>query len=115
MSSNTREFDVAYSWLNGHVDDRFWDISIVQKLEELLINIQKPVQPLPAYADSLPAERVSAEELAKKLVAKWRGQVREYPYNNEAIAAGCAVKLCANELEAILRPTHTPESGEAGR
>ena len=56
--------------------------------------------------------KIGYEELVKKLVAKWRGQVREYPYNNEAIAAGCAVKLCANELEAILRPTHTPESGE---
>ena len=72
---------------------------------------------------ALPAERVPAEELAK-LIAKWRDGIskccpsvlepgpkpsREYA----DVHQGCARQARdADEVEAILRPTHTPESGE---
>ena len=72
---------------------------------------------------ALPAERVSAEELAK-LIAKWRDGIskccpsvlepgpkpsREYA----DVHQGCARQARdADEVEAILRPTHTPESGQ---
>ena len=72
---------------------------------------------------ALPAERVPAEELAK-LIAKWRDGIskccpsvlepgpkpsREYA----DVHQGCARQARdADEVEAILRPTHTPESGQ---
>ncbi len=56
--------------------------------------------------DALRAERVSAEELVK-LVAKWRKQAKKSLYINTWM-----LEECADELEAALRPTHTPESGE---
>ena len=55
---------------------------------------------------ALPAERVSAEELVK-LVAKWRKQAKESLSINTWM-----LEECADELEAALRPTHTPESGQ---
>ena len=70
---------------------------------------------------ALPAERVSAEELAK-LVAKWRKTMKVYAdcegyegdNHGDSQNRGYfdALKWCADELEAALRPTHTPESGE---
>ena len=74
----------------------------------------------------LPSERVSAEELAE-LIAKWRNAAIDSREESDRIRrtvhvatyaeANCMVRaevwcVCADELEAILRPTHTPESGE---
>ena len=52
------------------------------------------------------AERVSAEELVK-LVVSWRERAKR-------LDSGF-YDACADELEAALRPTHTPESGENTR
>ena len=77
---------------------------------------------LKSTAVALPAERVSAEEL-EKLKMKWR-ELSEQPglqrcsgragkVANIAFEVGKEVYAkCADELEAILRPTHTPEGGE---
>ena len=74
---------------------------------------------------ALPAERVS-RELAK-LIAKWRnaaidsreesGRIRRTVHVATEAEANCLIRaevwdVCADELEAALRPTHTPESEE---
>src|SRR5208283_6001334 len=50
----------------------------------------------------------SPREQLEAVVAKWRSEIRDYPYTEQGIAARCAVKLCADELVAILASWQEP-------
>ena len=50
----------------------------------------------------------SPREQLEAVVAKWRSEIRDYPYTEQGIAAQCAVKLCADELVALLASWQEP-------
>ena len=105
MESNTREFDVAYSWLDEHIDSRFWDIPTAQRLEELLINIQKPVQPLPPYsAQASVAEQPTSQ--AEKWVRSALKMLDEIP---QAELRVFKAREHLREALAALTPKEQPE------